>query len=63
MLRFVTSLFGCRHTHCTFPMTATSPGQPSTTYVVCLECGKEFSYDWQQMKVGPTTKRVRPAVA
>jgi len=21
------------------------------TYVVCLDCGKEFPYDWQQMKV------------
>jgi DNA-directed RNA polymerase subunit N (RpoN/RPB10) len=20
-------------------------------YVVCLDCGKEFAYDWQQMKV------------
>lgn len=20
-------------------------------YVVCLDCGKEFSYDWGQMKV------------
>jgi hypothetical protein len=22
------------------------------TYVVCLECGKEFSYDWRSMRVG-----------
>lgn len=21
------------------------------TYVVCLDCGKEFAYDWEQMKV------------
>ena len=21
------------------------------TYVVCLECGKEFPYDWHEMKV------------
>jgi hypothetical protein len=21
------------------------------TYVVCLDCGKEFAYDWQQMRV------------
>ncbi len=22
-----------------------------THYVVCLECGKKFSYDWQHMRV------------
>ena len=21
------------------------------TYVVCLDCGKELSYDWKQMKI------------
>lgn len=21
------------------------------TYVACLECGKEFPYDWQEMKI------------
>jgi hypothetical protein len=24
----------------------------SNTYVVCLDCGKEFAYDWQLMKIG-----------
>lgn len=58
MFRFVTSLFGCAHRRCTFPITAKKPGSaPSggesskTTYVVCLDCGKEFPYDWQQMKL------------
>jgi hypothetical protein len=22
------------------------------TYVVCLDCGKEFDYDWKSMRVG-----------
>ncbi|MGA2273258.1 MAG: hypothetical protein ABSH00_06865 [Bryobacteraceae bacterium] len=22
------------------------------TYVVCLDCGKEFAYDWRTMRVG-----------
>ncbi|MGZ4827853.1 MAG: hypothetical protein ACXVY9_10845 [Terriglobales bacterium] len=32
------------------------PGQQSLsadvkeTYVVCLDCGKEFAYDWQEMR-------------
>ena len=49
MFRFVTSLFGCSHEHCTFPITAKglahlSGGRPTTaTYVVCLDCGKEFA--------------------
>jgi predicted transcriptional regulator len=50
-------LFGCTHRRYTFPMTA-KPGQPrpevasvTGTYVVCLDCGKEFAYDWKQMKV------------
>jgi hypothetical protein len=28
--------------------------------VVCLDCGKEFAYDWQQMKV---VSPPRPATA
>ena len=50
-------LFGCTHRRYTFPMTA-KPGKPrpdvasvTGTYVVCLDCGKEFAYDWKQMKV------------
>jgi hypothetical protein len=50
-------LFGCRHTNCSFPISARavkqhpSAGRVTGTYVVCLECGKEFPYDWKQMKV------------
>jgi len=39
-----------------FPLT-TKRGQRRTaaasqtgTYVVCLDCGKEFAYDWQEMR-------------
>jgi hypothetical protein len=32
------------------------------TYVVCLDCGKEFAYDWKQMKiVSPHGERVAVA--
>jgi hypothetical protein len=57
MFNIIDALFGCTHQHCTFPRTAKTPGTGSTTYVVCLDCGKEFPYDWQQMKVVPKTKR------
>jgi hypothetical protein len=48
---FVAMLFGCTHRHCSFPITTQKPGTVSTTYVVCLDCGKEFPYDWEQMKL------------
>jgi len=50
-------VFGCSHKRCSFPMTTRgakrrSPAAQLTgTYVVCLDCGKEFPYDWKAMKV------------
>ena len=50
-------LFGCSHKSFSFPITKRrgqrGPHAASLTgtYVVCLDCGKEFPYDWQQMKV------------
>lgn len=38
-------LFGCSHRRTTFPLTK------KRTYVVCLECGREFQYDWQKMRI------------
>lgn len=61
MFRFVASLFGCSHRRCTFPITSTrKAGEASRakgrgshdTYIVCLDCGQEFAYDWQRMKLG-----------
>ena len=42
------ALFGCAHRTTTFPLT---PKRKRDTYIVCLDCGKEFPYDWQQMRV------------
>jgi hypothetical protein len=57
VLKLVDALFGCWHSHYSFPITV-RPGTRRNkaaaltgTYVVCLDCGKEFAYDWQQMKV------------
>ena len=65
MLRFIASLFGCAHNRCTFPITATNSGEnrPSTTYIVCLDCGKEFPYDWERMKVVRSVERIQSAAA
>jgi len=50
-------LFGCHHKNFSFPITK-KPGQRLSpmasvtgTYVACLDCGKEFAYDWHEMKV------------
>ncbi len=47
-------LFRCPHRRLTRPMTPISkPGVPSgETYVVCLDCGKQFSYDLKAMRMG-----------
>ena len=60
------SLFGCSHQKTTFPLTpsrkmATASNRHGT-YVVCLDCGQEFRYDWKQMRVGEPVE-VRPATA
>jgi hypothetical protein len=49
-------VFGCHHSNYSFPMSG-KPGRRSSAaaetgaYVVCLDCGKEFAYDWREMKV------------
>lgn len=55
---------GCHHRRISKPFAA-APSQSSSSgewesvqgqsggshYVVCLECGKKFGYDWSQMKM------------
>jgi len=56
-------VFGCSHKRCSFPMTTRgakrrSPAAALTgTYVVCLDCGKEFPYDWKAMKMVRTRNK------
>jgi len=50
------ALFGCRHSRYSFPITVRAgsrrtPAPRTGTYVVCLDCGREFRYDWQEMKI------------
>lgn len=63
MFRFVASLFGCAHRRCTFPRTAKKAGAVLSTYIVCLDCGKEFPYDWQEMKIVASEKNKQREVA
>lgn len=47
-------LFRCSHRRLTNPMTpVTKAGKAhGETYVVCLDCGKQFRYDLKQMRIG-----------
>jgi hypothetical protein len=47
-------LFRCSHRRLTRPVAPiTKAGQPhSQSYVVCLDCGKQFEYDLSQMRMG-----------
>jgi len=63
------AIFGCRHSRYSFPVTMRGAARRSLaasltgTYVACLECGKEFPYDWQEMKVITSPQRQRERVA
>ncbi len=55
--RLIDVFFGCRHSRYSFPVTIRGQARRpqaaalTGTYVACLDCGKEFPYDWQEMKV------------
>jgi len=64
------SLFGCSHQRTTFPLTPGHKMASAThrhgTYVVCLDCGQEFHYDWKEMRLGEpvtSTSVASPAAA
>jgi DNA-directed RNA polymerase subunit RPC12/RpoP len=56
-------LFRCSHRRLTRPVAPiTKAGQPqSQSYVVCLECGKQFEYDTKQMRIGKAIERSHDA--
>lgn len=48
-------LFRCQHRKTTFPLTPVRKKNDTgaaETYVVCLECGRQFTYDWDNMRLG-----------
>jgi hypothetical protein len=68
MRNILDALFGCWHANYSFPRT-TKPGQRRSeaaavtgTYVVCLDCGKEFPYDWQEMRIVTASRSARRMV-
>jgi hypothetical protein len=68
MAKMIDAMFGCRHSHYSFPVTIRGARRPQAaaltgTYVACLDCGKEFPYDWQEMKVITSSAERREYVA
>jgi len=63
LAKMMDTLFGCRHSRYSFPLTIRPNSRRGTsaarigTYVVCLDCGREFGYDWQQMRVADAQPR------
>jgi len=50
---FLNLIFRCRHKRLTRPITPVRNGVPrAPSYVACLECGKQFSYDTREMQIG-----------
>jgi hypothetical protein len=56
-------LFRCPHRRLTRPVSPiTKAGQPqSQCYVVCLECGKQFEYNLNEMRIGKAIGRSHDA--
>ena len=55
--KLLDAFFGCWHNNLSFPLTARSGSRRNAaasltgTYVVCLDCGKEFAYNWREMRI------------
>jgi len=67
--KLLEAFFGCRHVRYSFPVTIRGAARRpqaaalTGTYVACLDCGKEFPYDWQEMKVITSPERHREHLA
>jgi len=64
------TFFGCWHHQTSFPVSVrpgsarfgsrrSSAASLTGTYVVCLDCGKELPYDWQDMRIISSPSQAR----
>ena len=67
MVSLFDTLFRCSHKKTTFPMTRTRGNKSletdKRTYIVCVDCGKEILYNWQEMRVADPGEAKIPARA
>jgi len=52
-MKILEYLFGCSHRHTTLPLKLKLESQ---AHVTCLNCGREFLYDWKEMRRGAAIK-------
>jgi hypothetical protein len=63
IFRWFDSIFGCKHKNLSFPQQPPRgrrmPQAALLTgyYVACTDCGREFPYDWQNMRVIPDERK------
>ena len=64
-MKFLEYIFGCQHRNVTWPR-----GTKGDLRIVCTDCGSEFPYSWERMKIGKKENRqvsrvpgLRPAVS
>ncbi len=64
--KLINTLLGCSHRRTSFPIT---PGRRAAgysvssrqgTYIVCLDCGQEFAYNWAEMRAGEPVEKPKP---
>ncbi len=68
---FLNAFFGCSHRRTSFPLTPARRGGTASalqedlwkTYVTCLDCGKEFDYNWDEMRVGSPKSALHTVIA
>jgi len=72
LARLFDTLFGCKHSRFSFPISVRprsgriAAASLTGTYVACLDCGREFPYNWQDMKIVSSGERANhrvPALA
>jgi len=68
-MSLIDRVFGCSHKRCSFPITVrgklrrSAAASVTGTYIVCLDCGLEFPYDWNAMKLVEPQQSQNPEAA
>ena len=65
------AVMGCSHRRTTFPLTLPrgsaaaqfTDASRKGAYVVCLDCGKEFAYNWKEMRIDRSSQPPAPVPA
>lgn len=51
----------CQHSRTTFPQSPRGR-YDVTAHITCLECGREFPYDWERMSTKKVAQSILPVV-